>query len=71
MKARWAFASRPFTFQVAGSYKMVTYETARERVRATTHSKVLAFDLRTGEAVGQADLPRFASEFWIDKSEKP
>ena len=71
MKARWAFASGSLAFQAGGSYETVTHETARERARVTTHSKVLAFDLRTGEAVGQADLPRFASEFWIDKSEKP
>jgi len=62
---------RTIDFQAGGSYKTVTYETARERAWVTTHSKVLVFDLRTGEAVGQAELPRFASAFWIDNSEKP
>ena len=71
MKARRASASRPITFQVGGSYRMVTYETARERARVSTHTKVLVFDLRTGDAVGQTDLPRFASAFWVDNSEKP
>ena len=34
-------------------------------------TKVLVFELRTGEAVGEADLPRFASAFWIDNAQKP
>jgi hypothetical protein len=52
-------------------YTTVSYETARERARITMQTKVLVLDLRTGEAVGQADLPQFASSFWIDNSRTP
>ena len=53
------------------AYSTVTYETAHERAWVTLKSKVLVFDLRTGEAVGQAELPRFATAFWIDNAQKP
>ena len=62
---------RTIDFKAGISYNTVTYEAARERAWVTTHSKVLIFDLRTGEAVGKADLPRFATAFWIDNSRKP
>ena len=53
------------------SYNTVTYETAHERVWVTTNNKVLVFDLRTGEAVGQANVPRPADALWFDYSQKP
>jgi hypothetical protein len=62
---------RTIDFKPGFSYRTVTYETAHERVWVTTNSKLQVFDLRTGEAVGQADLPKIALAFWIDNSREP
>jgi hypothetical protein len=62
---------RTIDFKEGVSYKTVTYEAARARAWVTMNTKVLVFDLRNGELVGQVDLPRFAESFWIDNSRKP
>lgn len=59
---------RTIDFHEGASYKTVSYETTRERAWICTRKQVLVFDLRTGEAVGQADLPAFAHVLWFDPS---
>jgi hypothetical protein len=61
---------RTIDVQEGASFTTVGYDTARERAWIAVRKNLRVFDLRTGEALGHAELPKFPLFLWFDPSRK-